>query len=73
LCHAADDRNGTITKGHGQKLDNEVVAELGGAILLECLGYSDDSDRGGCWEYIRGYCAKHNKDTLGVCQQLRFC
>ena len=49
LVHAADDRAGTITKLPGQQLDNEVVAELGGAVLLEVLGLEADSDRGGAW------------------------
>ena len=34
LVHAADYRAGTITKAPGQQPDNEIVAELGGAVLL---------------------------------------
>ena len=70
LIHAADDRTGTLTKAHGQQPDNEVVAELGGAILLEILGYDTESDRGGCWEYIQRYASKTKRDTLAVCQSL---
>jgi antirestriction protein ArdC len=61
LVHAADDRRGTITKRSGQQLDNEVVAELGGAVLLQCLGHDHESDTGGAWKYIERYADKHGK------------
>jgi antirestriction protein ArdC len=70
LCHSSDDRLGTLDKAGGQKLANEVVAELGGAILLECLGYAADSDRGGAYEYIDHYCKEHKRDLLAVCSEL---
>jgi hypothetical protein len=70
MVHAADDRLGTITHGGGQRLDNEIVAELGGAILLECLGHTVESDRGGAYEYIESYCQKHSRDLLSVCSEL---
>jgi len=70
LCHAADDRNGTMTKAHGQQLDNEVVAELGGAVLLTILGDTTGADYGGCWEYIQRYASKHNVQTISVCEKL---
>ncbi len=37
LSHAADDRLGNLTE-RGQHWRSETVAELGGAILLSCLG-----------------------------------
>lgn len=70
LIHAADDRNGTITKACGQQVDNEIVAELGGTMLLEILGYEQESDRGGCWEYIESYAKQTKKETITVCQSL---
>ncbi len=70
LVHAADDRCGTLTKKSGQQLDNEVVAEFGGAVLLECLGYKTESDRGGAFEYIEGYAKTHKRSVLGVCTEL---
>ena len=70
LIHAADDRLGTLTKRPGQQLDNEVVAEFGGAVLLECLGFSVESDRGGAFEYIEAYAEKHKKSAIGVCTDL---
>jgi hypothetical protein len=68
--HAADDRRGTLVPGRGQKLSNEVVAEFGGAILLECLGYSVESDRGGAYAYIESYCREHKADLLTTCTDL---
>jgi len=47
LCHAADARNIGGLKP-GQRVDQEVVAELGGAILLTILGKPVDADLGGC-------------------------
>ncbi|HEX3528084.1 MAG TPA: hypothetical protein VH988_13555 [Thermoanaerobaculia bacterium] len=70
LVHGADDRLGTLTRGRGQKLDNEVVAELGGAVLLECLGHMVESDRGGAYRYITVYCERHSRDLLSVCTEL---
>ncbi len=70
LCHAADDRAGTLTRANGQQIDNEVVAEFGGAILLEILGHETESDRGGCWNYIAGYATEHNREPVSVCQEL---
>ncbi|MEP7010177.1 MAG: hypothetical protein ABJC13_07625 [Acidobacteriota bacterium] len=67
LVHAADHRLGTHT---GQGLASEVVAELGGAILLECLGHPDKSDPGGAYRYIEIYCKKHDRKVLPVCTEL---
>jgi hypothetical protein len=53
LVHAADDRLGAMRPSPKQQ--REVVAELGGAVLLECLGYETESDRGGAWDYIQGH------------------
>ena len=50
MIHAADHRLGNL-KERGQHWRSETVAELGGAILLECLGLEADADRGGCWKY----------------------
>ena len=51
LIHAADDRLGNLTE-RGQHWRSEVVAELGGAILLEALGCDFESDWGGCFECV---------------------
>jgi hypothetical protein len=70
LTHAADDRKGTITKAPGQQPDNEVVAELGGAILLEILGHETKSDRGGAWEYIQRYAQEAKIEPVAACMRL---
>jgi hypothetical protein len=60
LVHAADHCFGNLNE-RGQHWRSETVAELGGAIVLEALGLETDSDRGGCWQYI-----KHYADKAGV-------
>jgi hypothetical protein len=66
MVHSADDRRGTFARCAGQDLGNEVVAEFGGAILLEALGYSVESDRGGAYQYIESYAEKSKRDVLSV-------
>lgn len=67
LVHAADHRLGNRV---ARSLDAEVVAEFGGAILLECLGYTAESDRGGAYRYLERYCEKEKRNLLGVCTEL---
>jgi hypothetical protein len=64
LVHAADHRIGGLREAAWHK---EIVAELGGAILLECLGKPQDADLGGAFQYIEGYAREANKDTVGAC------
>jgi hypothetical protein len=67
LVHAADHRLGNLV---AQSLDAEVVAEFGGAILLECLGYAAESDRGGAYNYLRRHCETAKRNLLGACSEL---
>lgn len=67
LVHAADHRLGNLV---ARSLDAEVVAEFGGAILLECLGYTAESDRGGAYRYLERYCEKEKRNLLRVCTEL---
>jgi len=69
LTHAADSRNVGGLKP-GQHVDQEVVAELGSAILLTILGKPVDADLGGCWHYVEAYAAKTSKATVDVCIEL---
>ena len=69
LCHAADFRTGGLTE-LGQHWRSETVAELGGAILLECLGFPVDSDRGGAWEYIKRYATDAKLEPIAACQKV---
>jgi hypothetical protein len=70
LVHAADYRLGTLTRRRGQQLDNEVVAQLGASVLLECLGYTVESDRGTTYRYLEHYAREHACDVWSVCSQL---
>ena len=66
MIHAADHRLANAQ----QKTDRahkEIVAELGGAVLLECLGMSHDADLGGAYSYIQRYAEESKKDTVGAC------
>ncbi len=67
LVHAADHR---LTNLKGEKWHKEVVAELGGAILLECLGMSYDADLGGAFTYIEQYARDAGMDTVRACIQV---
>ncbi len=67
LVHAADHR---VTNLKGEKWHKEIVAELGGAILLECLGMSHDADLGGAFEYIERYARDAKVDTVRACIQV---
>ena len=68
LVHAADDRRGKLAGS--SKLSREVVAELGGAVLLACLGRESDADYGGCWQYVTSYAERNKQSTMAVCEQL---
>jgi antirestriction protein ArdC len=67
LVHAADHR---LTNLKGEKWHREIVAELGGAILLECLGMSHDADLGGAFSYIEQYAREAKVDTVRACIQV---
>jgi hypothetical protein len=67
LMHAADDKLGTIGKKHGDYAFNEVVAEMGGAVLLTMLGKANEADTGGAYEYITHWAAKVDKNAADAC------
>ena len=70
MVHAADDKAGTITRAPGQQPDNEIVAELGGAVLLEVLGHETEADRGGCWDYVQRYATDAGIEPVAACQRV---
>jgi len=73
LAHAADDRNGTLVKNGRTKKDYaiaEVVAELAGAVLLECIGQEQESDRGGAYEYITGWAKRADMKPVDACRKV---
>ena len=63
LVHASDDRLNNLKKGHGQDPSNEIVAEMGGAILAKILGFDLESDIGGCYKYCLTY-SENDKNKL---------
>jgi hypothetical protein len=69
LMHAADDRLGNLTE-RGQHWRSEIVAELGGAILLRCIGHDVESDVGGCWDYVNRYAESAKIPPLAACQRV---
>jgi antirestriction protein ArdC len=69
LMHAADDRLGQLTE-RGQHWRSETVAELGGAILLECIGESSEADLGGCWKYIEHYAKDAELEAVTACMKV---
>lgn len=71
LVHAADDRLDTLdTSTPERKAASEVVAELGGAVLLECVGQTVASDRGGALDYIEHWTETTGQDTVRACTVL---
>jgi antirestriction protein ArdC len=68
LMHAADHRLGHMA--NSEPLEREVVAELGSAVLLECLGYDTESDRGGVYAYIQTVCEEKKQNPISVCSAL---
>ncbi len=64
LVHAADHR---ISGLKGGKWHKEVVAELGSATLLECLGLEQVADLGGAFAYIEHYAERAQKTTVRAC------
>ena len=70
LVHAADDQLGMLRES--DLLDKEVVAEFGSAVLLECLGFRRESDRGGAFDYINHFCQNEapGRTPWSVCSAL---
>jgi hypothetical protein len=64
----AEHRLGRLTVGNGQDRENEIVAELGGAVLLTLLGHKVQADWGGAYRYIRSYA--NGKDNEGVLREV---
>jgi len=70
LIHAADDRLGSLVKKKGQDPSNEIVAELGGAVVLRLLGKDIDADLGGAWDYVKSYSKDDADKALTACTAL---
>jgi len=68
LTHAADDRLHKLT--FGQVKEEEIVAELGGAILLTLIGDTHSADIGGCWNYISSYAGDNDDEVISIVMSL---
>lgn len=68
LVHAADHRNGTLDDR--PTLEDEVVADFGGSVLLEVIGRPLESDRGGAYEHLCRHAKKHDVEPIRVVAQL---
>lgn len=69
LLHSADDRLGQLTE-RGQHWRSEIVAELGGAILLCILGNELEADLGGCWRYVSSYAKDAELEPITACSRV---
>lgn len=67
MIHAADMRLGTIKKGRDNKWHREIVAELGSAILLTCIGMDHAADLGGAYDYICSYATREKRKVSSAC------
>ena len=63
LIHKADDLNGTLKHRRGDE-NSEIVAELGGCILLTVLGYERGADRGGAFKYVKSWSKTDNEKAV---------
>jgi hypothetical protein len=66
FLHSADDRlNNLVEKG--QHWRSEIVAELGGGVLLRLLGFAEESDLGDCREYAKRYADEAGIEVAEAC------
>jgi hypothetical protein len=65
--HQAEHRLGALTK-RGQDREQEIVAELGGAVLLTVLSQRAKADWGGAYQYIKSYAKA--KDGEGLLREI---
>jgi hypothetical protein len=71
LAHAADDKNGNLkSRKSDDRALAEVVAELAGAVLLECIGKPQEADRGGAYEYIKTWAERVNMKPVDACRKV---
>lgn len=64
LVHAADKRAGGLKEA---KWHREIVAELGAAVLSECLGLDEEANLGGAYAYIESYAQSNKMSTVKAC------
>jgi len=54
LIHASEDKLGKLTR-RGQDAEQEIVAEMGAQVLLQCAGLEAECDLRSAYEYISHY------------------
>jgi hypothetical protein len=64
LVHAADHRS---NRQIGPKWQKEIVAQLGGAVLLRVFGLDHEADFGGCWRYLHRFAEKEGIEVGEAC------
>lgn len=73
MVHASDGRLGSLSRpgdGIEARSEDEVVAELGGAVLLTVLGMEKDADLGGAWNYLKAWGGDDPDKLLPLCMKL---
>jgi len=70
LVHAIEHKLGNLTIAPGQQPDNELVAELGSAVMLNLMGHEDKVDLGFTYEYLTNYA--NGKDLTKTCLSLLY-
>lgn len=72
LMHKADDQLQNL-KRHANKTErayDEVVAQLGSAVLAKLLGRDDDLEDKWTWDYISRYAKHADKDPADICMNM---
>ena len=71
LIHAADHKvNGDIVFNKANTSESEIIAELGGAVLLCMIGRDKEADLGGAWHYIDKYAERIKKPPIQACERV---
>jgi len=72
LVHASEQNLGVLTSTNykEQKVESEIVAELGATVLAHAIGLHDQADNGGCWEYISHYAKQKNVEPAEAAYKL---
>ncbi|HEX4955067.1 MAG TPA: ArdC family protein [Thermoanaerobaculia bacterium] len=69
LVHAAEARMGRNLRAD-DLASRELVAEVGGAVLLTLLGYEKQADAGGAYQYARSLCDEDEGKMLSLLTEL---
>ncbi len=62
MIHASDDKVHGLNKR--DRATGEIIAELGSAVLLTCLGFEYEADLGGAYDYIRSWSMRKTGEAV---------